>query len=407
MLLAGAIVLGIGWLLVEFRSPHPLIDMRMMKIPAVWTTNLVALLFGIGMYATFAFLPEFLQTPSSAGYGFGASITESGLILLPMTITMFAAGVASGGLARRFGSKQVLIAGSVISALPFVLLATAHSEKWEILLAMAILGGGFGMAFAAMSNLIVAAVPPEQTGVASGMNANIRTIGGSIGAAVMASIDLGASLAHGGCVVDDGIQCPFHGWVWAPDGHNVSIPYQDRPNRARSTSGTWPVVERNESVYVWFDHSGREPLWDVPDALDGVTLVAGREFHPAWPDGRQHYRDLRIHPQMVVENAVDPHHFRFVHHTAISPVLLRERVEGHEWWARVGFGRGWRDHARDASGALRTDTRNTIDILWSGMGVSVNVEHMAEGVRVITINITPVEDGRTEIFATYWIGRRG
>lgn len=50
------------------------------------------------------------------------------------------------------------------------------------------MGIGFGLAFSAMSALIVAAVPPSQTGVASGMNANIRTIGGSIGAAVMASI---------------------------------------------------------------------------------------------------------------------------------------------------------------------------------------------------------------------------
>jgi nitrate/nitrite transporter NarK len=50
------------------------------------------------------------------------------------------------------------------------------------------MGIGFGLAFSAMSNLIVSAVPPEQTGVASGMNANIRTIGGSIGAALMASI---------------------------------------------------------------------------------------------------------------------------------------------------------------------------------------------------------------------------
>ncbi len=165
------------------------------------------------------------------------------------------------------------------------------------------------------------------------------------------------------------------------------------------------MTERNESVYVWFDHSGRTPLWDVPDVLRGAAHAAGREFHPAWPDGRQHYHDLQVHPQMVVENAVDPHHFRFVHHTAISPVVLKERVEGHEWWARVGFGRGWRDHARDASGAVRTDTRNTIEILWSGMGISANVEHMGEGVRVITINITPVEDGKTEIFATYWIDR--
>ena len=85
--------------------------MRMMRIPAVWTTNLVALLFGVGMYAAFAFLPEFLQTPPSAGYGFGVSITQSGLILLPMSVAMFVFGIASGRLTSRFGAKAVLVAG--------------------------------------------------------------------------------------------------------------------------------------------------------------------------------------------------------------------------------------------------------------------------------------------------------
>src|SRR5262249_18424565 len=51
-----------------------------------------------------------------------------------------------------------------------------------------LMGLGFGLAFSAMSALVVAAVPESQTGVASGMNANIRTIGGSIGSAAMASI---------------------------------------------------------------------------------------------------------------------------------------------------------------------------------------------------------------------------
>jgi MFS family permease len=68
------------------------------------------------------------------------------------------------------------------------MLAFAHQHQWEIYVASALMGIGFGLAFSAMSALIVAAVPPSQTGVASGMNANIRTIGGSIGAAVMASI---------------------------------------------------------------------------------------------------------------------------------------------------------------------------------------------------------------------------
>ena len=187
-LLAGAVVLGAAWVAAELRAATPLIDMKMMRQRAVWTNNLVALLIGLGMYATFAFLPEFVQTPTAAGYGFGASITRSGLMLLPSAITMFTVGIFAGRLTRRLGGKALVIAGCLIGCGAMSILAFAHQQEWEIYLASAIMGVGFGLVFSAMSALIVAAVPPSQTGVASGMNANIRTIGGSIGAAVMASI---------------------------------------------------------------------------------------------------------------------------------------------------------------------------------------------------------------------------
>ena len=70
------------------------------------------------------------------------------------------------------------------------------------------MGIGFGLAFSAMSALIVAAVPPSQTGVASGMNANIRTIGGSIGSAVMASI-VTSQLAPSGLPKESGYTTGF------------------------------------------------------------------------------------------------------------------------------------------------------------------------------------------------------
>jgi EmrB/QacA subfamily drug resistance transporter len=187
-LLAGALALAAGWAIAELRAATPVIDMKMMRRTAVWTNNLVALLIGVGMYATFAFLPEFVQTPTAAGYGFGASITRSGLMLLPSAITMFAVGIFAGRLARQFGGKVLVIAGCLIGCMAMAILAFAHAQEWEIFLSNAIMGVGFGLAFAAMSALVVAAVPASQTGVASGMNANIRTIGGSIGAAVMASI---------------------------------------------------------------------------------------------------------------------------------------------------------------------------------------------------------------------------
>jgi EmrB/QacA subfamily drug resistance transporter len=187
-LLGLGVLLAVVWFFSESRSDHPLIDMKMMRLPVLWTTNLVALLFGVGLYAIFAFLPEFVQTPRRAGYGFSASVTESGLLILPMTVALFVLGLASGPLTKRFGSKLVLLTGTIIGVVPFVILTTAHNAVWEIVLATALLGAGFGLAFSAMPAMIVAAVPAEQTAVANGMNANIRTIGGAIGASVMASI---------------------------------------------------------------------------------------------------------------------------------------------------------------------------------------------------------------------------
>ena len=187
-LLVAAVVLAAAWVWVENRSASPLIDMQMMRLPAVWTTNLVALLVGFAMYASFAFLPQLSQTPSVAGYGFGASVTESGLILLPSSVTMFLAGLYSAPAARRIGPKSVVVTGSLIVALAMGMVAFAHAHPWQLVLANAVMGIGVGLIFACLSNLIVAAVPPEQTGVASGMNANIRTVGGSIGAAVMATV---------------------------------------------------------------------------------------------------------------------------------------------------------------------------------------------------------------------------
>ncbi len=187
-LLAAAVLLAAAWVWSELRAVTPLIDMKMMRRPGVWTNNLVALLIGVGMYAMFAFLPEFVQTPSSAGYGFGASITRSGLMLLPSGVTMFVLGLFVGRLTRRFGGKVLVVAGCVVGCAAMAMFAFAHAQEWEIYVATGVIGIGFGLAFSAMTANVVSAVPAGQTSVATGMNANIRTIGGSIGAAVMASI---------------------------------------------------------------------------------------------------------------------------------------------------------------------------------------------------------------------------
>ena len=189
--IAGLVVLAL-WVWVELRSREPLVDMRIMRLPAVWRTNLVAFLLGAGMYSSFILIPQLVELPKSTGFGFGASVTAAGLFLVPATVMMLLAGSLAGRLEHRFGSKPLLAAGTIATAASFAVLAFAHHAPIDIYLGATLLGLGIGLAFAALANLIVEAVPPDQTGVATGVNTIARTLGGALGSQVVASILAGS-----------------------------------------------------------------------------------------------------------------------------------------------------------------------------------------------------------------------
>ena len=196
-LLVATAVLIVVWAVSENRSDSPLVDMKMMRIPAVWSTNLAALLFGFGMFAMFITLPQFTETPTHAGYGFGASVTQSGLYLAPFAVAMVIVAPMTGRLSRAVGSKMVLVAGSLFAASSYLLLVLDHSQQWSIYAASGLLGIGIALGFASMANLIIEAVPPEQTGVATGMNTNIRNIGAALGSGIATSLVVSGLLPDG------------------------------------------------------------------------------------------------------------------------------------------------------------------------------------------------------------------
>jgi MFS family permease len=155
------------------------------------------------MFGSFVLIPQLVQTPSSAGYGFGATATASGLFLLPSALVMLLAGPASGALGTRYGSKLPLALGCLFAAAGYFWLGLEHGAPIDIYLGSTLLGLGIGLAFAAMANLVVEAVPQEQTGVASGINAIMRSIGGAIGAQVAAAI-VTAHTIRGGFPAENG-----------------------------------------------------------------------------------------------------------------------------------------------------------------------------------------------------------
>jgi EmrB/QacA subfamily drug resistance transporter len=193
---AGLAILAF-WVWVELRARVPLVDMKVMRYRAVWTTNLVGLLLGAGMFSSFILIPQLVELPESTGFGFGASVTQAGLYMVPVTVMMLLAGSLAGRLERRFGSRRLLTAGTMFSAGAFVLLAITHNPI-DVILASTLLGIGIGLAFAAMANIIVGAVPPDQTGVATGVNTISRSLGGALGSQVVASILAGSVIASSG-----------------------------------------------------------------------------------------------------------------------------------------------------------------------------------------------------------------
>ena len=181
LLVGGVAVLGV-WLKVEATVAQPLIELRVLRGRAVAATNLTGLLVGFAMFSSFLLIPQFAQAPESTGYGFGFSITQAGLILTPAAVAQLLAGPLAGRLGVVVGFRATLAGGAGLASAAFLWLAFEHGHPWNFIVSSALLGAGISFAMASMANLIVAAVPQQEVGIATGINTVTRTVGGAFGA---------------------------------------------------------------------------------------------------------------------------------------------------------------------------------------------------------------------------------
>ncbi|ART72785.1 2Fe-2S ferredoxin [Mycobacterium dioxanotrophicus] len=205
---------------------------------------------------------------------------------------------------------------------------------------------------------------------------------------------LGAHLGYGGHVEGEVIQCPFHGWQWNHEGRNVCIPYQDRPNRGRRMR-TYPVAERNASVYMWHDVQGRDPYFEVPDIFADFGAKTDADYYPQQRLFRQ---DLELHPQYVLENGVDFAHFKFVHQTPIVPVFTRHDFA--DPWSYVDFTITFEgDDAQKIE-----DVTSGVEAINGGLGIAVTKSWGMIDNRTISA-VTPVDDRTSDVRFMVYIGR--
>jgi MFS family permease len=195
-LFAAAAILGASWVLAEQRASEPLIDIAMLIDRRTVGATLASLLLGFGLFGAFVLIPNFVETPAAAGYGFGATVLKAALFLLPTTILMLVVSLVSGRFVRRFSASWVVTCGSLLTAVALVLIAVARDGQWIIYLATTVLGIGIGLGFAALGTMAVEHVRPEQTATASGISSLARMVGASIASPALSSI-LVASIRAG------------------------------------------------------------------------------------------------------------------------------------------------------------------------------------------------------------------
>lgn len=186
-LIVGVVLLA-GWAAQQMHVLKPLVEVRLLRHPAVLAANTCGLVLGGAMYMSLSGVVEFVQTPRSAGYGFSASVVIAGTVLVPMSLCMVFGSRLLPLLMGRIGAKKVLMAGSLEVALGAAVFALFHGELFEAFVLMGLMGAGLGVTFAAIPGLIVSAVPTTETGSALGFYQVVRSVGFSVGSALVASV---------------------------------------------------------------------------------------------------------------------------------------------------------------------------------------------------------------------------
>ncbi|WP_037068116.1 MFS transporter [Pseudonocardia acaciae] len=179
--LVGVVALAL-FLVVEARSPHPLVPLSLFRDRLFSATNIVTLLVygGLGVF----FFLLVLQMQTVAGF----SPTVAGTSLLPVTALMMLLSARAGALADRIGPRPLMTVGPLLSALGFVLatrVGPGASYLVDVLPATVALGLGLSATVAPLTATVLASADEHHAGIASGINNAVARSAGLLAVAIV------------------------------------------------------------------------------------------------------------------------------------------------------------------------------------------------------------------------------
>ncbi|OWA14169.1 MFS transporter [Streptomyces sp. CS159] len=192
VMVGGAIVLTLIFLLVESRASEPIIPLRLFRNRTITLASLASLFVGIAMFAGTVYFSQYFQLARDK------SPTMSGVMTIPMIGGLFVSSTVSGIVITKTGKwKRWLLAGGVLLTAGLGLLSTMRYDTpyWHIGIFMALMGLGVGMM---MQNLVLCTqnqVDPGDLGSASSTVTFFRSLGGAVGVSVLGSI-MSSRISH-------------------------------------------------------------------------------------------------------------------------------------------------------------------------------------------------------------------
>jgi EmrB/QacA subfamily drug resistance transporter len=183
--LAAAVVLLVTFIVIEARSPHALMPLRIFRNRDRSAANLIMLCIGTAMFGMFFFLTIFVQTV------WGYSAVKTGIAFLPMVGAIMVMAGLSAALVPRIGARPLLLAGSLIASGGMFWLSriNEHSTYVSGLLGpMLVTAAGLGMLFMPLTLVALSRVPDRDAGLAASLPNVGQQVGGSIGLALLGTV---------------------------------------------------------------------------------------------------------------------------------------------------------------------------------------------------------------------------
>ena len=183
-LAVGAVLLA-AFAVIESRSAHALLPVRLLRSRDRAGANLIMLGAGTAIFGVFFFITLFAQEV------WGYSALRTGVSFLPLTVALVAASIVASGLVQRIGARPLLLAGSVVAAAGMFWLSriTEHGTYVGGLLGPSlVVGVGLGLLFVPLPLVSMSGVAEADSGAAASLLNVGRQVGGAIGLAVIGTV---------------------------------------------------------------------------------------------------------------------------------------------------------------------------------------------------------------------------